>query len=306
MMKKHFIIALLISISLHAQDINELIQQGQIEQVTELLQKKPQLVFYRKDGLLPLDQAAKTGNVEIGKLLLQFSASLDAYDNLGFTALHHAVKSGNYAFTQFLLDAGAGIHLFTSNGNSALQLAEANDHRELALLLIERGAQLSILFGQSRPILSAEQETAQLIRMQLVANDSLFSGIDRYDLDYVIYALEKMGAQPNARNLSGQAAVLYAVLKGFDAAVKVLVERGANPDIRDRQGRSARSVIEENYAVYANMYTCLNPQIDPISNNAKIDWRDPFLDRCEYTTSGVSKFVDVSAMYSNPYLTEDD
>lgn len=61
------------------------------EVAARLLEEHPDLVFARdKDGMTPLQWAAKRGDVESVKLLLSHKADVNAKDNRGVTPLHEA------------------------------------------------------------------------------------------------------------------------------------------------------------------------------------------------------------------------
>jgi ankyrin repeat protein len=119
----------------------------------------------------------------------------------GATPLMRAAKSRDVAVMRMLLDAGADIRHQSANGATALLFA-ATPPKPPA--------------GSSAPIVS-----------------------DKAGLDAVTLCLDR-GAPVNATNAAGQTALHLAAQAGAaDPVVKLLLARGADPALRDRQGRAA-------------------------------------------------------------------
>jgi len=57
------------------------------------------------------------------------------------------------------------------------------------------------------------------------------------------YLLEQMRANPNVPDVLGMTPLMYACLFGREGAVPMLLTRGADPLMKNWQGRSARQLI---------------------------------------------------------------
>lgn len=66
-------------------------------------------------------------------------------------------------------------------------------------------------------------------------NKSLFGAIRNRDYDTVRLALAK-GANPNTHNY-GITPLMRACLTGDDVIIGILIEAGADPEVKDKQGR---------------------------------------------------------------------
>lgn len=72
------------------------IQQGEVKEMTDLLEKDGELVNTKdENGLTPLHHAATTGNVDIVSELLRFGGNPDINDRLGRPVIYCAVIEGN-------------------------------------------------------------------------------------------------------------------------------------------------------------------------------------------------------------------
>jgi ankyrin repeat protein len=116
----------------------------------------------------------------------------------GATPLMRAAKGGDYKLMQVLLDAGADPTVLQSNGATALMIAAG----------LGRGG------GAFQKDVGTEDDMFRSAKLCL----------DRW-------------VDPNVTNAAGQTALHFAV-RTSDALVKLLADRGATLDVKDRQGRT--------------------------------------------------------------------
>jgi ankyrin repeat protein len=131
----------------------------------------------------------------------------DAQLGAGATPLMRAARSRDVEAMRLLLDSGADVKPQAANGATALMFA-ATPPRGTAV-------------GAASAALSTSAPSDEAV------------------LDAVRLCLDR-GADINAVNANGQTALHLAAPAGqADAVVKLLLSRGANPEIRDKQGRTA-------------------------------------------------------------------
>jgi len=95
--------------------IHDAAQQGDLAQVTALLEGNRQLVSSKDiDGNTPLHLAVMGGHKEVEALLLAREAGVNAKNNTGDTPLHLAARMGYKDIAVFLLNRGADVNAKTS------------------------------------------------------------------------------------------------------------------------------------------------------------------------------------------------
>jgi uncharacterized protein len=164
----------------------------------------------------------------------------------GMTALNFAAREGNMEMARILLDAKADINLPAANGSTPLIVATINNHIQLALFLVDRGADVNQAdrFWKRTPLFAAiEMRNPDFTRESAPA---LPDDSDPMDLIKVLLA---KGANPNAQvntvpprgfmqgtaswvSFDGQTAFIKAALVGDITLMKLLLEKGADPNIK--------------------------------------------------------------------------
>lgn len=182
------------------------------------------------------------------------------------TPLLYATRQGDLETTRLLVEAGADIEQSDANGATPLLYAILNatvaskpgletQHIEVARYLMDQGADINVRdwYGQT-PLYAAVD--LRNVEVSGPVNDN---GIDRAAALELIRELLQRGADPNARiqevlpvrrwitrlgNLSwvdftGQTAFVRAALSGDITTMKLLVEHGADPNIKTFNGSTA-------------------------------------------------------------------
>jgi truncated hemoglobin YjbI/ankyrin repeat protein len=191
-----------------------------------------------------------------------------AVDVLQVTPVHHAVVGGHVEALQALLSGGArnaSGTLTVIAGERALRQAVARENVEMVAMLLEHrvrassiGAGRWVLHPELAPVLSRAgakvDRSGAWIGLSCTGNQGR-----RDDPEYVV-ALLRHGARVDDRRLVGQGndggratALHYAAKAGFTNTITVLLERGADPAMRDDNGltpldwleRAAKSVDRE-------------------------------------------------------------
>jgi len=169
------------------------------------------------------------------------------------TALNFAAREGNLEMARILIDAKADINLPSANGSTPLVVATINNHIQVAMFLVERGADVNQpdRFWKRTPLFAAVE-----MRNPDFTRESPPAVPDAGDPMDLIKALLAKGANPNAQvnttpprgfmqgtaswvNFDGQTAFIKAALVGDIALMRLLLEKGADPNIKTNEGSTA-------------------------------------------------------------------
>ncbi len=218
--------------------------------------------------------AARRRNLDMVKLLVQHGAYIDAQDRGGRTALMQAAERGALGVAKYLLERGADVNAQGYGGTTALMVAARSGHLDMFALLLDKGADLYVTTQYGRTALT---ESAMIARFQiqqvlkrrgqgLTLPVAAFFG----DVEEVQHLLTN-GADPNARDSTGETALMKAVRwkgpvrtrphirwgKDFGkqdkdgaelagvavsygpAMTKILLESGADVNAKDKSGKTA-------------------------------------------------------------------
>ncbi|KAK5136348.1 hypothetical protein LTR08_003474 [Meristemomyces frigidus] len=119
------------------------ISASQIDAARLLLRHGARVSLRSGGGLLPLHQAAVTGQSAISELLLERGAQVDGVDDEGNTALHYAATCGSRATIEVLLRGGADVTAVQAQGLTAGHWAAHKGHTDVLSLLLMHGAPIN-------------------------------------------------------------------------------------------------------------------------------------------------------------------
>lgn len=129
--------AWLVSLSVCAATIHELVRMGDTQEVGRLIAANRSLVNARNElGSTPLHIAAGNPTPDIASLLLDHGAAVNARDNNGATPLHIAAFSGHKANVELFLARGANVHARDNSGKTARDYAYSSLSREISDILL--------------------------------------------------------------------------------------------------------------------------------------------------------------------------
>lgn len=182
------------------------------------------LLQYRDQANLDyrLNQAIQRRDKRLILNLIRSGANVNNRKNANNPPLHRICMEGDAVFAQFLLDNGA-------------RLAEANLPNLLEI--IEKQ-----LFSGKRLIEICEFYLKNGSNPNVFDKDGislLYLGVQKGNLDLVRLLL-RYSADPNCSfpNQSNRTAVFYAVINNQKQFVRVLLESGANPNMKDSSGNT--------------------------------------------------------------------
>jgi ankyrin repeat protein len=219
------------------------------------------------DGMAALHWAATHGDAELAGTLLYAGANVRATSRLGrYTPLHVASQGGASAVVTALLARGAEVNAVTGTGATALMLAAQSGHVATVTALLEARADVNAVeraHGQSALMFAAAYDRAEVVRL-LVARGAT---VDLTSKVVDLAALtdpgdgegrppEPQGGQAGAApaaprrpggvagatrpfryneligSQGGLSALHFAARQGGAAAVRALVEAGADVNLR--------------------------------------------------------------------------
>lgn len=183
-----------------------------------------------------LHWAAICDHVEIAQLLLDAGADINSQDSDSYTALSYAVAKGRARMLKLLLERGALTDVTMEYPGASLALAAKKGHADVVNLLLERGA--SVDYGGTE------------------SDDTPLTWAARFGHHKILTRLLDAGANINAITDRDKSCLHLAAAGGHPEVVRILLERGMDPDTRDGRGNSplswacyARSPNEEVVAV---------------------------------------------------------
>jgi uncharacterized protein len=204
----------------------------------------------------------------------------------GMTALLYAARDGRPAAAKRLLDAGADVGLADANGMQPLLMAALNNNLEVARLLLARGANVNADDFWGRTPLWAAVEHRNLDMNNNDQDSPTTNGVDRAPILDFIRTLIDAGANVNARtrevppprrwlyslndvswvDFTGQTPFLRAAFSADLDAMKLLVSRGADPNLPTLAGTTPLMAAAGVGWVVAQTYTpSLQARLDAVA-----------------------------------------
>jgi ankyrin repeat protein len=200
-------------------------------------------------GETALHSAASQGLEQTVQLLLEHCADVNVQDLNGIAPLHLAVINNHEQAARVLLEKGADPKLQTRSGKTALHFAAP--HLSLIDLLLSYGAELEVVDSKGWTVLfeavaSWKPATTVLHLIELGSavdrvdnqGNTLLHLVNRHAGSGLVRMLCDRGVNVNSQNTTGYTP-LHIVAEGYNVIVGILLDYGADPNIRDSNGRTA-------------------------------------------------------------------
>jgi ankyrin repeat protein len=202
----------------------------------------------QNEGMTPLHYAVIYGRVDFAQMLLGQNADVDALDNNHLTPLHIASKRHPEA-TRLLLECGANVNVRNNKGQTPLHYASYHRSIDIVPLLLDRGADvdaqddnhstplcLAIFcevqdWGWARP---PEPVLTPLPELGLTPLPEPQPNSFRWTPPLSISPGSSLSESPVIPSPPSRSSVILLVLP----VVQLLLERGANVRVRNRNGQT--------------------------------------------------------------------
>jgi ankyrin repeat protein len=198
---------------------------GQDAAIALLLDAGAKINHRNLDGSSPLLRAAMDNRRRTAVLLLERGADPNLGNGKNLTPLHAAAYNGNDDLVRALLAHGAAADVVDTTGKSPAIYAAARGYGEVVGQLLDFGVDPARRYGND------------LTLLMWAAGHS--NDTPRQDgLDTVARILEA-GPEIDAVDNRGWSALMIAAERGHLEIAELLLDRGADPSIADKQGRRA-------------------------------------------------------------------
>ena len=206
-----------------AEEIHDLVRQGEIAQIKALIEAHPELANAGDDrSCTPLHFAVNRGDPELVGFLLDSGAEMNARDADGDTPLHWASIYGKPGIADLLISRGADIMAVNNNSESLIDYALRGG---AGCVIVDR-----LLDAGAAAMLSARSPDALLL-------DAASAGCGRL-LDMLVIN----GADRNFVNRRGETLLHRAAMGGLKAVVSAEIDRGVEADVRMFNGQTPLAV----------------------------------------------------------------
>ena len=179
---------------------------GNVPNVQILLGAKTDVNHASSAGLTPLHIAITNSNIDLVTLLLEQNVNVNSVTIDHQSPLHIACENGEEAIIQRLLAQKADSTLKNITGNTSLHLA-VQPKQEAKTILLKSGTNVST---KDKRLYQSSFQTCSIQTVQAI--------IDK-------------GAAVNAVNSRGQTPLWFACSDGLEHVIRILLDRGANPNI---------------------------------------------------------------------------
>ena len=205
-----------------SQEFLSALERGDIDGAARLLASGVDVNVHRTDGKTLLILAAKESDVVLVRRLIAAGADVNATTGNGGTALMFAAIRGDVDTQSALIDAGADVNAIGGFDWTALMVASVKGHVAAVRQLLRSGANPNLrdIYGWTPLMRAVYEERAEVVETLLAASD--------IDLD--------------AQNDQGATALHLAAGKGNEELARALLHAGANPLIRNRNGRTPAEI----------------------------------------------------------------
>lgn len=147
-------------------EIVDAIEALDLERVTALCLRQPQLVMSPCDGVFPIHVASKYGDLGIVRFLVDRGADVNVLDQWGDSALWYATDAREVKVVQELVQRGADVNFYSIRSKESVLglasvLAFSDEGATIANLLLAAGARMGVghalelgRIGEAREMLS--------------------------------------------------------------------------------------------------------------------------------------------------------
>ncbi len=225
-----------------------------------LIDRGADLNVMDESGNTPLHLASIFGHDEIVDLLIQHKADIDTLNDQGQAPIYLASLYGNPESIKLLLAGGAKLDVSDPDGNSPLFIAVIYRHPENIKEILKTNPEIDAINtegytplhlavqrpGNEKAIELLLQHGADMNILDPTGRNALLVSVGSHQIGY-IELLVSNGIDINSQDNDGNTALHYPLINVLENKlylpygkkfVKILVEEGADPYIRNKEGKS--------------------------------------------------------------------
>jgi ankyrin repeat protein len=209
-----------------ASPLDDAVWSGSLDSVAILLAHGARLNEPEtKTGATPINEAAFRGNTQLVRYLLEFHPDLEIPDKRGFTPLENSIRMRKEDSALLLLGAEPKGQEMPQFFERTMDAAIRSNAATLVEALLQRGASANAGPSGSSPL-----------------EDASLKGFDA-----IVNTLLDHGAVVNQLNIASGTTALYAAASfGKSNVVRLLLDRGANPNLCGKNGKTPYQAAVEN------------------------------------------------------------
>jgi ankyrin repeat protein len=198
---------------------------GEVEMVTLFLDKGAAVDAQNLDGSSALYQAAENGRLPVVQLLIERGANVSLAGRSGITPLSAAAYMGSVPIVELLMQKGADPKTVDTTGKTAIVYAAGRGFPAVVRLLLDHSVDVNARYGND------------LTALMWAAGHSDEAGVR--DVVEVMTLLLDKGAHIDDADNRGRTALMIAAELNHAAAVDLLIARGADKSLKDKEGKRA-------------------------------------------------------------------
>lgn len=222
------------------QELSNAVTANDFDRVKFLVEKGADVNGPDPQGWTPLQNAARQRKDAMIKALIELGADVNRADDTGLTPLVAAAMRDHLPSIKVLIENGANIEQPGPQGFRPLALAIAESKYEAAKALMEGGADVSGASGADglTPLMIIAAQTSPAEGARFLPGSTRPSDIAK--------GLLERGAEVNAQANNGVTALMIAATHNSAPMIGLLMDAGADPAVKNKQGKTATDVAEMN------------------------------------------------------------
>jgi ankyrin repeat protein len=201
--------------------------------------------------------AVTSGDKNLVKLFIRFSVNTEITGPDKKTALMHALSMHDKKTVDMLITAGANLKAEDSEGKTIFMYAAENDFDKLLQSMLDKG------FDRNKRSRKGKTALDYAIKARVKRTFRLLSRLETMPRDFVdavekgdrnkVKKLIRSGAQPDMKDPNGKPVILTAIEKGHDDIVTILLKNGLNPNAKFFKNKKLTLFV---YAMHNGKYKC--------------------------------------------------